>query len=392
MLLLARYGHVIVTAVEMRTHTLSTRKSRAVLGNKMNKSICFAAACGTAFVAATANAQSIECGETYIVSPGDSLSLIAERAYGRGDIFTLIYTANADVIGPNPGRINVGQTLQIPCRNAEITESVADASAVGRPTTTEALPGPAINRPIRVLTGTDWAPFSDEDQEQGGLLTELTNLALAQADGSPEYQIDFINDWGAHLSPLLTDHAYDFSIGWTQPNCELLAELNDDSKFRCNNFNWTDPIYQQIVAYYSLSNVPNYSDHAQISGKTVCRPEGYSTAMLEEVGLAEPDITLVRPADPTGCLNAVLAGDADVALIATDVAEGLIGAIADPSAVKLHEDLSYVSSLRALIAKTHPQSQDLVDTFNSGLIKIKDSGVWFSTVRRHMTEHRNSGA
>lgn len=352
----------------------------------------FATACATAIVASQASAQSVTCGTSYTVKSGDFLSGIAKRAYGRAEGFSLIYNANADVIGPNPALINVGAVLNIPCIDADDGDSVANASTVGREATTEALPGPAENRPIRVLTATDWAPFTNEEQEQGGLLTEVANLALAEADGSPEYQIDFVNDWGAHLTPLLTDHAYDFSIGWTQPNCDLIAELNDDSKFRCNNFNWTDPLFQQVVAYYTLSDTPDFAEHAELTGKTICRPAGYSTAMLEEVGLREPEITLVRLADPEACMTAVVAGEADIALVSTDVAEGVLAGFEDPSTMKLHEPLSYLSSLRALIAKTHPQSEELVETFNSGLVNIKDSGVWFSTVRRHMTAHREASS
>ena len=358
----------------------------------MKKTLLMASMCGAAFMASQASAQAITCGENYTVRSGDYLSVIAQRAYGQADGFSLIYTANADAIGDNPALIRVGQVLFIPCKDADLGTSQANAETIRREETTEALPGPSENRPIRIVTGTGWAPYANEDQEQGGLLTEVANLAMAAADGSPAYQIDFINDWGSHLSPLLTDHAYDFSLAWAQPNCELIDQLNDDSKFRCNNFDWTEPLFQQVVAYYTPSSSENFTDHAQFEGMNICRPDGYSTAMIEEVGLIEPAITLVRLADPESCLNALVSGDVDVAVLATGVAEGIIQDLDDPSAVKMNEPLNYVSSLRAVIAKTHPQGEELVETFNSGLTKIKDSGVWFTTVRRHLTEHRESAS
>lgn len=358
----------------------------------MKKAPTLMVASTMAMLGSYASAQNITCGETYTVRSGDFLSSIANRAYGKKENFNLIYSANAEIIGSNPGLIKIGQQLFVPCVGGPVTASTADSSVIRRVKTTEALPGPAVDRPIRVLTATDWVPFTNEDQAQGGLLTEVVNLALAAADGTPEYQIDFVNDWSAHLSPLLTDHAYDFSIGWTQPNCEIVDQLNDDSQFRCNNFNWTEPLYQQTVGYYTLSTMPTHTEHAAFEGMTICRPEGYSTAMLEEVGLTLEKISLVRPVDPAACMEAVLSGDADVALIATDVAEGIF---ADPSIaakVRLHDELSYLSALRALIAKTHPRSEELVETINSGLQSIKDSGVWFETVRRHMTAHREAAA
>lgn len=52
--------------------------------------------------------------KTYVVRQGDDLSKISERAYNDGSIFTLIYDANRNVIGPNPSSLLPGQILYIP--------------------------------------------------------------------------------------------------------------------------------------------------------------------------------------------------------------------------------------------------------------------------------------
>jgi Dyp-type peroxidase family len=51
---------------------------------------------------------------TYVVRQGDDLSKIAERVYGDGSYFTLIYDANKNVIGPNRDVLIPGQILYIP--------------------------------------------------------------------------------------------------------------------------------------------------------------------------------------------------------------------------------------------------------------------------------------
>lgn len=53
-------------------------------------------------------------GAVYIVQQGDSLTSIAQRAYGDGNQWPLIYNANKQVIGNNPNVIQVGQVLHIP--------------------------------------------------------------------------------------------------------------------------------------------------------------------------------------------------------------------------------------------------------------------------------------
>lgn len=53
-------------------------------------------------------------GAIYIVQQGDSLTSIAQRAYGNANQWPLIYNANRQVIGNNPNVIQTGQVLHIP--------------------------------------------------------------------------------------------------------------------------------------------------------------------------------------------------------------------------------------------------------------------------------------
>lgn len=334
-----------------------------------------------------AQAQSVPCGQTHTVVPGDSLSAIARAAYGNTSSFQLIYSANAEVIGPNPELIEVGQVLRIPCPD-ETAPSIASEAVIRTEPTTEQIPAPEP-RQIRIVVGTDWAPFTNEDQEQGGLATEITNVALSLADGSPEYKIDFINDWGAHLQPLITDHAYDFSIAWFRPNCDVVDKLGDGSKFRCNNLDWSDPIFEQIVGYYTRADELAVEQHADLMGRTLCRPSGYATFMLEEFDLVDPNITLLQPSSPTDCFSKLVSGEVDAVVLAADVSDGTIAELGVKDKVRFNDGLSYVATMHAVIAKTNPMSGPFLETLNSGLRKIKQNGEWFRIVVRHMAEHRS---
>ena len=52
-------------------------------------------------------------GNTYIVRPGDTLAIIAQRYYGTRDAVNDIYWAKKDRL-PNPDALNIGQTLFLP--------------------------------------------------------------------------------------------------------------------------------------------------------------------------------------------------------------------------------------------------------------------------------------
>ncbi len=53
-------------------------------------------------------------GSNYTVQPGDTLSSIAHQAYGDGNKWQTIYDANKQVIGSDPNLIHPGQVLYIP--------------------------------------------------------------------------------------------------------------------------------------------------------------------------------------------------------------------------------------------------------------------------------------
>jgi len=347
-----------------------------------------AMALSTTVIANSAAAQDFSCGNPYTVVAGDSLSAIAKQVYGSAGEFQIIYSANSAVIGPNPGVISTGMVLDIPCLDGE-SQSQANAEAIRRIQTTEQLDAPK-DITVRVVTATDWAPYFDEGQAQGGMVTEITNVALAAAEGSPDYKIDFINDWGSHLQPLLTDHAYDFATAWYQPPCEIADQLGDDAKFMCSNFEWSEPVFEILLGYFSRVDDPLPTTHAELAGRSICRPEGYETWVLEEDGLVEPNISFGQEGLITGCMEGLLDGTYDVVVIAVDPGEGAVLELDARDRIMLNDGLTKAITLHPVIAKSHPNKDQMLAYMNSGINAIKDNGEWFSIVRRHLSAHREA--
>ena len=357
----------------------------------MKRSLTLSAATSTAVLAAafmttgTATlAQDIQCGATYTVQGGDSLSKIAAEAYDDASAYQIIYSANADTVGSNPGVISVGMRLDIPCLDNTVAST---AAPITQEVGVERLPFPD-DREIRVAQGTNWAPFANEEQAQGGMITEIANVALANSANGTAYKIDFINDWGAHLTPLITDNAYDFSLSWFKPNCEQIDRLGDDSQFRCNNFDWTDPMFEQVFGYYTRASEPEVTAYDALLGKNICRVSGFATFQLEENNLKEPNITLTRPGTPEECFTMLVDGSVDVVALAVDSADGAMVATGTTDAVRLNDALAQILTIHGVISKNNPQGETMLAEFNSGLQAIKDSGEWFEIVRRHLTEFR----
>lgn len=369
--------------------------------------------------AAGAEGAPLECGAPYLVGRGDSLQEIAERAYGPEASYRTLHKANRALIGRNASQLEIGATIEIPCLDAagepiasvigtDEVESSEDApraatpeqdmspqeeTAAHAPTAhapAAAPPEPA--RPLRIVAATGWAPFLDEDRREGGMLAEILAAALSRVMAPGEFRIDFINDRGAHLDPLLADLAYDVSLAWARPDCDQTGKLGDESRRRCRDLVWSDPLFEQVIGYYTRADETPPTDHRALIGRTLCRPETRSLAMMEAVGLVEPDIVLKRPATALACFEMLLGGEVDVVVIASTVADEALTTLKAHDMVAEQPQLAAVATLHAVTSVKNPRGARQMARIDEGLRLIRGDGTWFAIVRRHLIDHaRKSG-
>lgn len=114
------------------------RKRRFTQARRLAVAAAVAAACavaigvpgGTAQALAAPTAAYPVAGQTYYVVSGDTLESIAWAAYGNGDLWTLIWDANAAQI-PDPHWIYPGQALYIPASGQYVPPGVGPAGTPG---------------------------------------------------------------------------------------------------------------------------------------------------------------------------------------------------------------------------------------------------------------------
>lgn len=379
-----------------------------------------AAAISVGLSAGGAAAQDLICGGEYTIKRGDTLQKVVNRVYGPEHSYVLLHRANRDIVGRDPSLIEIGATIRIPC-----LEGLVETSADGAPEETQtaaaqapatettkrgptapapeaaepAAPTPAPTAaptsaaPLRIVTASGWAPYLDEDQAEGGMLAALLRAALARAAPASDYRIDFINDRGALLRPLIADGAYDVSLAWIRPDCETRGAHGPEPTFRCDELAWSDPLFELIIGFYTRADAPAPSAHRDLIGKSVCRPAGASAAVLEARGLFEPDIRLVAPESADDCFNMLLAGEVDAVVVATSTADDAIAALGAAGAVAEQPQLAAAAALRAVTSIHNPRKDDQLNAINEGLRLIREDGTWFEIVQRHLIAHaRPNGA
>ncbi|MES2815684.1 MAG: transporter substrate-binding domain-containing protein [Pseudomonadota bacterium] len=368
----------------------------------------------TAVLLTSAAAMAQDACSTYTVAVGDNLRFIARSAYGDADLYRVIYEANAATIGAKADLIEIGTALVIPCdpndptapldaapaaaeapeaEPSEPAPSETAAAATPEPevvTPVAATPDPvaAPAKPISFVTGNGYAPFADEMLPGGGMMTQLAEMAVFRADPAIPYTLTFINDWQAHIDALLPSGAYDLSFPWIRPDCEAPETLSPGDQTRCNDFVFSGPFYEIVDGFFALrdSGLGVVTDYAEFGGKRICRPEGYTTGVLEAAGLTASTVTLVRAAMATDCFKALAAGEVDLVAIDAEVGDAAVAKLGLTARVEQNPHLATLLSLHVIAHKSNPRAVDMIGQLDAGLIEMYQSGEWYEIVSTALAE------
>lgn len=335
--------------------------------------------------ATTASAQ--VCGESYTVRQGDTLSAIARKALGDSSQWLRVYEwgGNAAVVGPNPNLLNVGDTLALPrC----VTSDTPPVYEGGQPTAENS---EGFRRTIEIVTASDYAPFTDEDWHERGMATHIVETAFAEAGLDVDVRVDFINDWGSHLTTLIKHQKYDFGFPWLKPDCTDPSALEPAMRIRCE-YVWSDPIYTVTIALFAPKGLVNPPESfEELEGRTICRPTGYYTFDLAANGLRHPDtITLVRPNTPADCFR--LLDDNKVDFVSINRFTGQ-STLADTGLDDTIEPLAAPVDSQTLHLVAHRDNAEAAQVwmskFNEGLHRMEQSGLLEEYVSWHLKQHRD---
>ncbi len=328
------------------------------------------------------------CGGDYTIKSGDSLSQIAQTLYGDKDKWSAIYNSNTDVIGGSPELIYAGTVLHITCINGRPTglKGGIDVASQEQAAPLTLVPGtPANKKKIGILTAGDYKPFTDPSLPNGGMLTDIVNTAMEASNPDEGFEIYWVNDWGAHLDPLLSNALLDMGFPWFKPACDVTPDA-----YRCKNFEFSDPLFEMLILLFTNKDNPiKFTQDSDILGKTLCRPAGYFTHDLDKNGrnwIAENKITLKTPVAVKDCFDMLVAGEVDaVALNEFTGRTALKDLGLKDKVVAIDTRPLSVEALHIVIHKSHPRVKELLAVINDGLRSIKASGQYQKIVDAHMS-------
>jgi Bacterial extracellular solute-binding proteins, family 3 len=236
--------------------------------------------------------------------------------------------------------------------------------------------------PYRLVTGNGYAPFADEMLPGGGMFTQLVEMAIFRADPAIPYNLTFVNDWQAHIDALLPSGAYDLSFPWVRPDCEAPDALSAGDLARCENFEFSAPLYEIVDGFFmpSDSDLLAATSYTAFEGKRICRPEGYTTGVLEAAGLTGDKIELSRPIEVTDCFEEMAAGKIDLVSIDAEVGDSAIAELGMTGDFAQNPHLMTLDSLHVIAHKSNARAVEMIRMMDEGVIEMYESGEWYDIV------------
>ena len=336
------------------------------------------------------------CGTDYAIKEGDTLAQIAARTYGNPAQWTIIFYANQDRLGPNGSLLQPGLAVRLPCVGGNQPQASAPppATASSASGNGEAFIISTIVRRLEVLTADNYQPYTGRALEGGGMLTQVLSSSLdlikEESKGRFDYSISWVNDWAAHLNPLLLTRAFDVGFPWAKPECENASALDAGSQLRCSKFFFSDPMYEVITNLFVRENSKIKSlRNEDIHGISICRPTGYPVHELDRAGrnwAKDGKVTLIRPSSVDECFRLLDSGTVDSVAMSELVARTSLNSLGMADRVRAIDQPLALTSLHVLVAKTHLHARTLLYYINSSMAKLRESGEYEKIVERHMAK------
>lgn len=343
------------------------------------------------------------CGTDYTLKPGETLADIARAVYGSASQWSVIYYANQDRLGSGASLLVPGQSLKIPCLGGQAKPAAtnqAETPPTGSVQRDETAPFQlsSMLKRIEFLTADGYTPFTGRNLPEGGMFIDLLQSAMNQikdqAKGTFAYQVSWVNDWSAHLNPLLITRAFDAGIPWSKPDCNNLQALDRVSQYMCQKFFFSDPFYESVTVLFVRNDGSfNFERDEQIAGKTLCRTKGWSTYDLDKGGrnwVKDGKVVLMQPQTSEECFRLLDEGTVDAVVIAELTGQAVAATTGMADRVHAASRPLHIETMHAIIAKTHPSARTMLYYINSSLRRLKDTGAYDAIVAKHLEQFWNS--
>ena len=237
--------------------------------------------------------------------------------------------------------------------------------------------GVAISAPmahadtIKLATGNDYKPFTDENLPAGGMVTDIVRTAYENA--GHEVEIDFRPWKRAERAVQQGEVIATFPYVKTEE--------------RLKKYAYSKPVFvTKVVPVVTPENKNSITSFEDMKGKKSCYPVGWSVGVDKIDQMFENEsIDVARSRDMSGCYKMLKRGRIDFIPIEKASAipdiKSYLGSLDE---IHFDEFVAGSSILHLIFDKDGSTTASEIATFNEALAAIKEDGTYDEIVEKHL--------
>jgi len=229
----------------------------------------------------------------------------------------------------------------------------------------------ASAKPIALVTGNNYLPFTDETLPQRGMITEIVDLVFKEIG----YQ------------PTITFRPW--KRGYEETKKGLFAATFPYIKTdeRLQQFYYSDPI-NTIYTRIFVTKDSSIKKFADLQGRRICIPLGYGITRAMDDMLRQDFVKQEgSPVNLSNCLKMMLSGRKDFFII-----NEIHGWMTIQNTFHTKESFRTLDIVfeelthHLIISKAYPHGEEVLSQFNKGLEKLSKSGAIQEIIQRHLKD------
>ncbi|MBP7339909.1 ABC transporter substrate-binding protein [Niveispirillum sp.] len=220
--------------------------------------------------------------------------------------------------------------------------------------------------PLKLVTGSDYAPYVDDTLPGGGPVTRLVREIFTTAGITADISVE---PWRRGYEGLLA-HRFDATFPYIR------------TEQRAREVLFSDPITivrQHLVV--AIGNERAAMATGWMKGRRVCAAVGYGLPAWLNLLIQQGDVQRVTPTQQRSCLSMIIADRADFMVEDDRIADARRATVSErEKLVTVPGPAASESSLHLIVARDNPRGREILDIFNRGLAKMRANGSLPETI------------
>lgn len=230
----------------------------------------------------------------------------------------------------------------------------------------------AADKTVRLVTGTDYAPYTSRELPEAGVVSEVVKRVFKEAGYKPNLEF---RPWKrAFKGVLLVKFDATFPYAYSEE--------------RAAQFHYSRPVnWINIRTFYNRDKPIDYSRPSDLKDLTYCQPLGYQTEPELDKMIIEDKLLRIEATDMDACFRLLAVSRVDFVVsndrVAWEAAIRALGDNAKETVAAAETPFRQIQEF-VIISRQNPNGEAMINAFNENYAKLEADGaiqeIWLNRI------------